>query len=569
MNRALSSLGVAIESGLQRQSQRFGEASLSPLTALKRAAVDLAQRFDQVEKALVPPSEKRQEALRKFKRTLNLTASEWRLVFSGLADDDEVNLPVLEDDALFQRVHGEVGQRIEERRLSRRDWLALCFSYFSYDAREPSNNTNWLALRSNINRGFDAVCQATGREKEWMRIVTAHRDVFGDAAGRKLAEDIFEGGARDLSALQTIAQVPDSSWLWQRIFTVLLSRIFTLDDDTFYRRLPELVSFGQLNTRYLDQVLGACLTRYHKSRYREQSSTLLKQAALEHWGSPQVHSRQNAWLHHVEQPVCAMVLAWFAKEDLEHFFTLLKGEADVDQSRLFYWLRFANQMSYTRIVMGNDAWYDRSSDFVAFRQKNKGRLSQLSGGPSHNNAVIMQLGDYYFVEFSGTGNACYVYRAETAPFNPDRPVLGLNDELKQQSIALLRMRHFPAPARPNMVEGWLEKFDDELRRLGITVAGITPMAQPQPFRHRPSAAPAAPIAPSPKVATQPVAENQYSLSARVKSALGDAGYKMVDSRSKGGAFKVVLDGNSEGARTALLKLGFQQTRKDPLVFWRE
>ncbi len=149
-----------------------------------------------------------------------------------------------------------------------------------------------------------------------------------------------------------------------------------------------------------------------------------------------MRSKRNAWLQYVEQPVCAMVVAWFAKEDLEHFFTLLKGEAEVDQSRLFYWLRFANQMSYTRIVMGSDAWHDRGSDFVAFREKNKGRLSQLTGGPSHNNAVVMQIGNYFFGGVLRHGNACYAYRADSAPFNPDKSVLGLATELKQPARAL-------------------------------------------------------------------------------------------------------------------------------------
>lgn len=468
MSRALSFLSAAIASGLQRQNERSGDVGLSGLVALKRASTELSRRFDQVEKALAPPREKRLLALGKFKREQALTSSEWRLVFAGLADDDEVSVPVLEDDQLFDRVHREVAGRIEQRSLSRRDWLALCFSYFAYDEHKPDDNANWRVLRDDIDRGFDAVRQRIGREKEWMRIVAEHRELFGAQAGARLAEEIFEGRARDLSSLQAIAQVPDGSWLWQRIFAVLLSRIFLLDDETFLKRLRELVALGQLNTRYLNQVLSACLTRYHRSRYREQSSSLLKQVALEHWGSPQMRSKQNAWLQYVEQPVCAMVVAWFAKEDLEHFFTLLKGEAEVDQSRLFYWLRFTNQMSYTRIVMGSDAWHDRSSDFVAFREKNKGRLSQLTGGSSHINAVVMQIGNYFFVEFSGTGHACYVYRADRLPFNPDQQVLGLNTELKQKGHKPAPMRHSPAPRRPNVVEGWLEKFDDELRALGTS-----------------------------------------------------------------------------------------------------
>ncbi len=540
MARALSSLTDAIARGLQRQQERTADTGLSGFAALQRAGAELARRFDQVEKALAPPREKRLLALNKFKREQPLNSSEWRLVFAGLADDDEATLPVLEDDQLFGRVHREVSERIEQEKLSRRDWLALCFSYFAYDGDTPSDNGNWRTLRNDIDRGFDAVKRRIGREKEWMRIVQQHRELFGEQAGVQLAEEIFAGRAKDLSALQTIAQVPDSSWLWQRIFAVLLSRIFHLDDDTFLQRLPELVGLGQLNTRYMNQVLSACLTRYYRSRFREQSSSLLKQAALEHWGSPQMRSKQNTWLQYVEQPVCAMVVAWFAKEDLEHFFTLLKGEAEVDQSRLFYWLRFANQMSYTRIVMGSDAWSYQSRDFIEFRAKNKGRLSRLTGGPSHNNAVVMQIGNYLFVEFSGSGNACYVYRADDAPFDPNKDVLALATELKQQGRVLKRMSHMPAPRRPNMVEGWLEKFDTELRTLGI--------------------------APGKGQFSESV--EREAIEAQIAAELRHVEHRILDNRSKGGSLQVTLSRSDAKAKVALVRLGFKEMNNRPLVFWR-
>ncbi|WP_027909347.1 type I Zorya anti-phage system protein ZorC [Pseudomonas sp. URMO17WK12:I4] len=545
MSRALSSLTSAIAQGLQRQHERTADSGLSGLVALKRVGAELAQRFDQAETALPPPREKRLQALGKFKREQPLTSSEWRLVFAGLADDDEVSLPVLEDDQLFGRVHRQVVGLIERQALSRRDWLALCFSYFSYGEDKPDDNPNWRVLREDIDHGFDAVKQGSKREKEWMRIVAHYRELFGDGAGAQLAEEIFEGKIQDLSALQAIAQIPDNSWLWRRIFAVLLSRIFNLDDATFLQRLPELVQLGELNTRYLNDVLSACLTRYYHSRYREQSSSLLKQAALDHWGSPQMRSKENAWLRFVEQPVCAMVVAWFAKEDLEHFFTLLKGEAEVDQSRLFYWLRFANQMSYTRIVMGSDAWHDRGSDFVAFREKNKGRLSQLSGGGSHINAVVMQIGNYFFVEFSGTGHACYVYRTDKLPFNPDQQVLGLNTELKQKGHTPAPMRHSPAPRRPNLVEGWLDKFDAELRTLGIA----------------PQSANASSSSASPTIAGS-------SIEAQFAQLLSHVPYQVFDNRSKGGAYQVKLARDDARAKTALLRLGFKPVNNNPLQFWR-
>ncbi|WP_040259314.1 type I Zorya anti-phage system protein ZorC [Pseudomonas massiliensis] len=544
MSTALSALSSAIQSGLQRHRGRTDGVELSGFDGLRLAREDLARRYDRAEKAFVPPKEKRQEALNKFKAEQKLDSSEWRLVFAGLSDRENEAIAVLEDEPLFERVHREVGSRIDRKILNRRDWLALCYSYFAYDGNVPADNHNWGLLRGDIDRGFSMIKACAAREKEWMRIVEHHRTLFGEQAGIQLAEDIFAGRARDLSALQAIAQVPDSSWLWQRIFSVLLSRIFTLDDNAFLQRLPELVALGQINTRYVNSILSACLTRYHRSRMREQSSSLLKQAALEHWGSPQIRSRQNAWLQYVEEPVCAMVVAWFAKEDLEHFFTLLKGEAEVDQSRLFYWLRFANQMSYTRIVMGADAWRDQASDFVQFRDKNKGRLSQLTGGPGHNNAVVMQIGNYFFVEFSGTGNACYVYRSDAAPFNPDKKSLALASELKQQGRALKRMSHSPAPRRPNRVEGWLDRFDSELRALGITPHSAAASASAQ------------------------TAHVQSASTAELAVLLEHIKYKLVDNRDRGGALQVVLERVDARAELALKRLGFKPVNNNPLAFWR-
>ncbi len=59
MSSALSLLTSAIAQGLQRQHERTADTGLSGLIALKRAGAELARRFDQIEKALVPPREKR------------------------------------------------------------------------------------------------------------------------------------------------------------------------------------------------------------------------------------------------------------------------------------------------------------------------------------------------------------------------------------------------------------------------------------------------------------------------------------------------------------------------------
>lgn len=541
MTSSIARLSAAISQSLSAHRTVQAPEPLERFPRLAAAGVDLYERFERAEKALPPPEEKRRAAISKFRNVLPLNASEWRLVFAGLSDKSESVGPILNDDQLYARVHDEVHQRIEERRLSRRDWLALCFSYFGYDAPTPAQNANWCLLREDVQLGFECVRDQQKRVKEWVQIVQQHQELFSEQAGATLGDQMFKGEISDLSALQTIAQIPDNSWLWRRIFTVLISRIFMLDDAEFSQRLADLVDIGRQHPRYMNDILSACLSRYHSAAYREKPSSLLKQLALDNWGSPQIRSRQNSWLRYVAEDVCAMVVAWFAKEDLEHFFNLLKGDDDVDQSRLFYWLRFANQMSYTRIIMGSDAWSNEGRDFAHFREKNKGRLGRLIGAAGHNNAVVMQIGNYFFVEFSGKG-ACYVYQADQSPFNPEKPHLELTTEIKQRHRAVEWMPHVPTPNRPDRVEGWLSKFDGTLGRLGIRVqsqSGAAGSAKPLPFEEQ------------------------------VRDALKSVKHKVYDQRERGGAFQVQLDDHEPAAVTALQRLGFRPVNNQPLRFWRQ
>lgn len=520
----------------------------------------LEAAFDKPKKVEPPPHEKRAQALRRFQRALDLTPLEWRYVFAGLADPlKPAGQCLLHDDKGFLRVSVEVQQRIKLKTLGRREWLALCFSYFAFADEQPAANENWNTLRKHIDKGFDAVQALIARQRPWMRVVQEHRDVFGTEPGKKIADEVFAGKRTNLDALECIAQVPQNSWLWRNIFAIVLSRIFELDEQAFLARLPELMALKQVNPQYEDQILSACLTRYYRSSRKDVAEQLLKEAALERWGSPQVRAKQNLWTQFVEQPVCAMVIAWLAKEDLTHFFTLLKGERGVDQSRLFYWLRYANQMSFTRIVLGAAASTDMSPDFIDFRRKNKGRLSQLQNSTANNNAVIMQIGDYYFVEFSSTGNACYVYSIKNAPFNPESTYLSLTKELKDQFVAIGRWKHSPAPWKANEIVGWLENFDYELSGLGI-YPGQAPTSQ------KPSAS---------------FYNKNFTVTGANKQAASDddisnflkydfeaLGCKVIDNRLKGGALKVKMNAPNDNVEKLLRRYGFKPETLNPLSYWR-
>ncbi|MCE0826313.1 EH signature domain-containing protein [Buttiauxella sp. A2-C2_NF] len=560
MSQSLNKLSQRIADSLSR---RFGSEQrlMNDFSKLSQASKAIEQQFEKAEKIPLPEKEKRLEALRRFRLAKELTALEWRMVFYGLADKDPLapDVPtLLEDDENFPKVDGKISEMIEGKTLKRREWAALCSSYFAYQNDAPDLNPHWCVLRSHISRGYQVVKASLRREKSWMKTIEFYHDIFTPHAGTLIAEQMAAGEKNSLGTLEKIAQIPESSWLWKRIFTVLLAQLYEDNDEIFLNKISWLLTQATSWPRFRDDIISACLIRYHQSSYRDQPHTALKQAALDYWESPQLKSQQNKWNQYVDESVTAMVRSWLAKQDLTHFFELLRGNGDVDQARLFYWLRFANQMGFTRIVMGNDAWHDRSTDFVKFREDNKGRLSELRGGRSFDNAMIMQINDYLFVEFSGVGNAMYAYRIGKAPFNPESRVLDIKMHLKDSSRELW-LRHSPRAEdySKTRITGWMQKYDDELRRLGITWIAEQNVESTGKKQSVSTATAQRHIIDI----VNPVRDKS------IQHLINSMPCEVLDNRKRGGVLSVVVEKSEPATVIQLLKLGFTPTNKDPRRYW--
>nr|WP_318382400.1 type I Zorya anti-phage system protein ZorC [uncultured Enterobacter sp.] len=543
MSQALNRLSQRIANTLGTRSAN--EHGLrSDFVKLEQASLAMEAQFEKAEKIPAPPQEKRLDALRRFRLAKTLSARDWRLVFYGLTDSDPQapNRPILlEDSENFPRVDQQIKEMIARKTLKRRFWAALCSSYFAYQHDLPQDNPHWCVLRTHLIAGYQVVKATMRREKAWMKTLDLYHDIFTSRAGTRIAQQLLEGEKNSLSTLEKIAQIPDSSWLWKRIFGVILARINDLDDETFIGKISWLLELAKQWPRFRNTILSTALTRYYHSPFSAQPHGELKQAALEYWDSPQLKSQKNKWHQYVDESVASMVRSWLATQDLTHFFELLRGNGDVDQARLHYWLRFANQMGFTRIVMGYDAAHDRGSDFVKFRDENKGRLSHLRGGRTFDNAMVMQINDYLFVEFSGTGNAMYAYRMGQAPFNPENQVLDINLHLKDKFRHVIRLPHTPRAEgySKTRISGWMHKYDDELAKLGIR---YLPEQQATPSK-------------------------KTDRDTAIQQVISSLPCTVVDNRQRGGALSVVLDHADPSAVASLLKLGFTPVNKEPRRFW--
>jgi hypothetical protein len=424
-----------------------------PIHIAKRASA-IAMLFDEGKPA-EPPSQARINALDRLRQgKVGLTRTDWNLISWGLCDYcGRSGLPI-ETDSMFEKIMQFVHEE-NIKGISRKIWFGLLHSYFAYSLEKPENNKNWRTLQATLAASLPILIQNQSRPKAWARALAKQSQLFTENAGVDLGKALFYGDKVIADEVATFLPIPESSWLWRKIIGKQLQMLFEIEDDEYHSSIPTMLSLGLQHPRQTDDILIALLTRYEKSSFRDNPHKELKQFALDQWQNPQMKSA-NRWSG-VSDDVRKMMLHWFAKADLEHFFSLLQGEGGVDRARLHYWLRFVGQISFTRIVMGWDAFINKHPDFTDFRTKNKGRFSQLTDGPTSNNAFIMRIGDYYFVEFSGTGNACYIYAENKLPFDPEVKSFRLYG-LKNKSNAEDRITH---------IGDWAWKADRLLARLGI------------------------------------------------------------------------------------------------------
>jgi hypothetical protein len=520
-----------------------------------------------------PPSQARINALGRLREAkVHITSKDWNLISWGMCDVcGRAGMPI-ENASMFEKIMHFVDLEITKG-ISRKVWFGLLHSYFAYPQEQPESNPNWLALREKLSETLPLLIQSQSRPKAWSRALERQSELLTDRAGIMFGQALFDNNKEVAHEATTFLPIPDTSWLWRRVISRQLAMLFEIGDERFLPCVPTMLALAANHPHQADSILSALLTRYESSNYRNEPHSALKQFALDQWQNPQVKSA-NRWSM-VSEKVRKMMLHWFAKADLEHFFSLLQGEGGVDRARLHYWLRFVDQIAYTRIVMGGDAFLNRSTDFTDFRTKNKGRFSQLSGGDSANNAFIMRIGDYYFVEFSGKGNACYIYSIDKLPFNPETRNFSLF-ELKKQASAIDRIIHNG---------DWQNKADYQLGRLGIYArkfaakntmpqlarpTSLEPATKTVPRMDAPPVSSSVPpftvrenvFLPSASLLQQTkIAPNTNTSNADhaidVALALSRA-FNLVseDHRNKGGAFWILEAGLTPKLKTNLDKLGF-------------
>jgi hypothetical protein len=347
----------------------------------------------------------------------------------------------------------------------------------------------------------------------------------------------IEGRHEGISEVKDLIELPPRSWFWTHLIEAIVEACCgTPNDALFDERRPVVLKLKDEHPYCRDLVLGRVLARYAKKAAPLRQNELL-QASLDAWGSPELGADVVGRWSDTSDEARAMVCGWLAEEDLEDFASLCKGDESVDARRLAYWLRFKKQITYSRLVLGSALHHaqDRSSrDFIA---RKKGRLAYLRGGPN-NNAIILRIGAWWFVEFSEKGNACYPYPDQLKPFDVADKEFNLSD--LRDAVALERGGGRRLIHRDTNEGLWESvKFDRFLSEQGIwpdTVARPSNRVAANVTATRPEAP-----AGQPRGATSPAAVLAASgLSEALQLALKSFSPRMVDNRRKNGALWIEL-----------------------------
>ena len=427
-------------------------STLPPPHRLIKSLALIERRFDALENDQ-PPIEKVRLAVEKLERDgrMMLTQRDWKNVAWGLC----ATLPNQSQKLIFKPIGREVLQAFQDKQvdLTGSVYRALLASYFAVTSGElQQDSSQWLVLRDLLDRSRLTLQQQSKRPKAWMQPLNDYPELLRTQPTKRLAVDfVHDPDDQKIVQLTETLNIAENSWFWEALVQQAVKSICELDDAKFAAKIDRLLHLMTKRPTYTQLILSHVLDRYAKSAQRDQAHEQLKELALKQWGNPQYES-SAAWLN-VKPDTKQMVIQWFVRADLEAFFKLFNSTAD--EKRFQYWMRFIKQTSFSQLFLGANALNSRQVEHQKFLASNKGRFFELVGAPPSNNSFLLKIGNLYIVEFSETGNACYLYNK--MPIQHDRKTVSLY-HLKNKSLCIKTLSH----SHP-----WQNRFDEKLAQLGI------------------------------------------------------------------------------------------------------
>ena len=293
-------------------------------------------------------------------------------------------------------------------------WFGVLQSYF-----QISNfNDSTEQIRVFLESKFKKIFELSEYKPFWMTALKENQHLLSKDPCHIYALEWLHGKDDRVTRIKSDIQIPENSWFWEKLIVSCIRETTNLSDVDFKESIPKLLNSIKQHPAYLDFGLHAALARYQNCTDRTLHKDL-KNFAVETWKSPRLRNVGGSkWLQ-IEEPIWQMVLRWVNEANLRLFFQLLKHRGVADKNRLDFWLKYINQVSWTKLVLGDDTqeYFKRNKEMTKIFENESDSFSSLDG-ERNLDAFIIQIGDYLIVEFSTEGG-CYIYKNGENTFDPN------------------------------------------------------------------------------------------------------------------------------------------------------
>ncbi|HVN71407.1 MAG TPA: EH signature domain-containing protein [Desulfomonilia bacterium] len=352
---------------------------------------------------------------------------------------------LLEDKGLFETLLREVDSQSKSPRRFRKCCQGLMAGYFNYgifnnDIPEQGRN-NWLSLRSFLHSNLPVVRHAVP-QLNWVTVISEHMNLLEDDPCERYGASLAHGDYSELKSVFRGLSIPRNSWVWEMIVLARMKAMCRFDDNEFKKQLAyclamingnsDILLSGILKRKCIAQIL-----RRYAGCASHPENTALRDSAVTHLGNPWID--RAAWDAHVKDDEArTMVDLWLKRRLITDFFQVLAGDRSAHMVRLRYWLRFMPKIEDIWIALGPYALNHPGSVFREFRKTAKDRILALeNAGIDNENALIIRIGDFVFVELASSEEACMVFKNNELPFDLDKKWIYIGS----QSGSGLRVRH--------------------------------------------------------------------------------------------------------------------------------
>ena len=431
-----------------------------------------------------------------------------KYVCLGIGAVDVQGWSAIADDRLRNRVVELVGAQSEMRRRVR-CFQALLSSFWSFplNGKQTSaeSKAGWAELRKWIRAERERILKSKEPTPPWFAALTKHISLLSEQPCDGFGAALLRGDSSELrDAMESLA-IPSDSWVMEEAVIAQMRAGCAFNDHQFKAILPRLIQIStgregvDLSEPLRLRSVALLVSRYANCSERPEHMAL-RDAAVGIVGNPWLRrANWDAWVVDArgkpDDQSREMVNGWLKRRLITDFFELLSVDGAGDSRRVDYWLRFEPAIEDMWFALGVDAQGRGGEQFIEFRNRAKGRLLDLDGTTTDNNAFVMRIGRYLMVEFGAKGNAMYVFEWDAI----GQPLLNtLLSGRARASVGIHRLKDSNNVERlihrDSAAQSWEQKFDaclvprigkkpsDQPRRSGVIRRGASLDLRSEPPR---------------------------------------------------------------------------------------